>query len=187
LTPVHDLIPQHWTFTQSARRAVSRLARALTLGVMLALSATSLLIAACGGSGGEPRQPPPARRASDPEQSQIRLASYHVRLAARNEIPPTRTGANGNAQLRINAAKDEMCWQISGLGEITDPLFAYLERGGARQNGPIVIPLGHTYRPAGCQTQLAPALLARIERHTADYYLNITTPQQPLGAARGQL
>lgn len=150
-----------------------------------ALAALVLALAGCAGApAGEPPPPRPAKPASNPFQADVTARSYTLNLAG----TPARTrSASAAATLAITAARDQVCWKITRLAGVPAPQFAYIHRGGPGTSGPVVIPLGTRYRPAGCVTEVAPALLAGIEARPADYYLAIHDQAHPQGAIRGQL
>jgi hypothetical protein len=158
-------------------------ARTATRAVLLACALT-LAPAACDSTPASPAPPAPGTPAPNPYQAHVRARSYAIHLA------PASTGTRGGsaaAAITITAPRDQLCWTITGLAGVPAPLFAHIHRGTSGSNGPVVVPLGTRYQPAGCARGIAPALLAAIEARPAGYYLAIHTRAQPLGAVRAQL
>ncbi len=138
-------------------------------------------------AGPPPSPPPPASPAPNPFQRHVTAATFTLTLTGRNAIPPAAQQSLASAAVDIKGPGDQVCWKISRLHGVPAPLYAYIHRGHAGTAGPVVIPLGGSYAPAGCITGVAPALLAQIERHPRGYYLAIHNRQHPAGAVRAQL
>lgn len=143
------------------------------------------LVLAVAGSGcgatptGAP--PPPARPAIDPAQARIQNRTYSVSLIGAGG------SVRGSTLIRIDSSRDEVCWAFSALVGVPAPLYAHIHRGVAAVAGPIVIPLGGPYRPAGCMKDIGPGLLAQIESEPRAFYVNVHDAAHPAGAVRGQL
>jgi hypothetical protein len=157
-----------------------------TAGILLVTFV--LVLAGCTGGARPVVQPPPkpARPALNPFQADVRARAYTLRLAAATNA---RSGSSGSgaAVISIAAGRDRVCWNITRLSGVPEPLFAYIHQVGQGDSGPVVIPLGTGYQPAGCVAGVAPALLVEIEAHPSRYYLAIHNRAHPLGAIRGRL
>lgn len=112
-------------------------------------------------------------------------------LSGANEVPAI-PGSDliGTAQITINAARTELCWELdyTTTQQVTA---AHIHKGGAGVNGPVVFgffnpPPSTVVVNQGCRSG-DPALLADIANHPGDYYANIHTSVHSGGAARGQL
>jgi CHRD domain len=146
-----------------------------------------LLLSGCGGgSPAVPPQPKPAKPAVNPFQAYVRAHAFALTLtpAAKARSGP---GPSAAAVINIAAGSDRVCWNVTRLSGVADPMFAYIHRANGSDSGPVVIPLGAGYKPSGCVTSVAPALLADIEAHPGHYYLAIHNRAHPLGAIRGSL
>ena len=95
---------------------------------------------------------------------------------------------SGTAELRIDAAKGELCYVIR-VADIEPARLAHIHKAPAgKAGGPIVF----MFEPPtsgmseGCQS-IAPALAAELLSTPAEFYVNIHNPQYPGGAIRGQL
>jgi predicted Ser/Thr protein kinase len=112
--------------------------------------------------------------------------SYHVMLSgdmsmqAGSSMPKPGTGT---ADVTITGTK--ICWTFKLTG-VDQPTVAHIHQGKSNQSGAVVVPLGGTYKPAGCTTassKTAKAILA----NPSGYYANVHTVKYPDGAVRGQL
>lgn len=162
----------------------SRTARPPLTSLALAAALVLALAGCAAAPAREPAPPRPARPAANPFQADVTARSYTLNLAG---TPARARGVSAAATLAITAARDQVCWKITRLAGVPAPKFAYIHRGGPGTSGPVVIPLGTGYRPTGCVTDVAPALLAGIEARPAGYYLAIHDQAHPQGAIRGQL
>ena len=150
-----------------------------------------LIAAGCSGAAHQasplPSPPPPASPARNPFQRSVAARAFTLTLTGANAVPPAAGHSFGAAAVDIGGPGDRVCWKISGLHGVPAPLYAYIHRGQAGTAGPVVVPLGAGYAPAGCVTGIAPALLVQIERRPGGYYLAIGDRQHPAGAVRAQL
>ena len=148
---------------------------------------TALVIAGCASQpASRPNPPPPAKAAVNPFQARIKARSYHLRLAAWGR-PAASSQRTASAVLTIARRRDEVCWRFTAMRGVTTPLFADVHRGSGGAPGPVVIQLGTTFRPSGCVTGVAPAMLTAIENRPAGYYLTVADRAHPLGAIRAHL
>ena len=161
--------------------------RTARTAAQLLLPACMLVLAGCTVAAARTPLPPPHRPAGNPYQAGVRARAYTVALTAAALPGTAARDASATAAISIAAARDEVCWSITALSHVPSPLFAYIHRGTRGSSGPVVVPLGSQYRPSGCVTGIAPALLTRIEARPGAYYLAIHNRAEPLGAVRGQL
>jgi PBP1b-binding outer membrane lipoprotein LpoB len=150
------------------------------------LAAAAIVLAGCGGEG-HPAAPSPAKPAANAAQAHVTGQTYAARLASNNETPRTTIRATAIATITIAPRRDDLCWRITKITGVPTPSNAYIQRGRASTTGSIVIALNPSYRTAGCVSAIAPVLLSKIEAHPDGYYMEIYSPQHPLGAVRGQL
>jgi hypothetical protein len=127
--------------------------------------------------------------AGDSNDNSERELTAHFKGA--NEVPPIPgSDLMGTAQVTINLATSELCWEL----EYTTSLqvtAAHIHRGVAGMNGPVVFgffnpPPSTVPVNEGCRSG-NPALLADIAAHPGNYYVNLHTTAHPGGEARGQL
>ena len=93
---------------------------------------------------------------------------------------------SGLVVLRLSTSKGTVCWQFSAVKNIAKPLQAHIHKGAKGVSGPIVVPLGASYKAKGC-TKAAKGLIEKIETSPNAYYVNIHNAKYPAGAIRGQL
>jgi hypothetical protein len=110
-----------------------------------------------------------------------------AKLKGANEAP-VKGDPNGSGVvvLHLSTAKGRACWQFSHVTKIATPTQAHVHKGRKGASGPIVIPLGATYRAKGCRTA-SKTLIEAIETNPNRYYVNIHNAKYPAGAIRGQL
>lgn len=166
-------------------------ARIAVPAFLTALAVPVLALAGCSARSAhhfsEPPPPPPATPAANPFQHRVTGRGFTIALAGENDVPAAGGHSSAAAAVTIHRANDRVCWTVTRLTGVPAPLYAYIHRGSAGAAGPVVIPLGARYAPAGCVTGVAPALLVQIEAHPRGYYLAIHNRQYPAGAVRGQL
>ena len=156
--------------------------RLVAAGLLAALSATALV----AGAGAQP----PART------SVVPLASgLFAQMRGANELHPA--GARGAGDLNGYGAfaatvrgTRGFCYGYT-VNNIARPTMAHIHRGGARVNGPVVLPLrvppiGTGSAVTGCQA-VDPALISQIRATPGAFYVNVHSPEFPGGAIRGQL
>ena len=93
---------------------------------------------------------------------------------------------SGTASVTIDPAAPQVCYEVSS--SLKDASMAHIHKGAAGVSGPVVVPFtnptdGKTKGCAPVSRAVADDLLA----HPSDYYVNVHTPQFPMGAIRGQL
>jgi CHRD domain-containing protein len=157
---------------------------------MLFVVAVALALAACGGakkastSSTSRTLPPGATTLSAPPPA-AKPHSYRLKLTGGGETPAGAPGGSGIALISIKPP-GEVCWQFSALNNVIAPTAAHIHHGLPGTSGPIVIPLGGTFKPAGCVKGIAPQLLAIIELNPQRFYVNVHNAKFPGGAVRAQ-
>jgi hypothetical protein len=110
-----------------------------------------------------------------------------AKLKGANEAPvkgdPNGTGL---VVLHLSTRKGTACWQFSHVANIAKPTQAHIHKGRKGTSGPVVVPLGATYKAKGCRTA-SKSLIEAIETNPNRYYVNIHNARYPGGAIRGQL
>jgi hypothetical protein len=108
------------------------------------------------------------------------------KLAGKNETPKGAPAGSGIVTIHLNAKKGTVCWAFKGVRGFDRPTAAHIHRGRPGVAGPIVVPFGARYKPAGC-TKASARLIGAIEEHPNAYYVNVHSAKYPGGAIRGQL
>ncbi len=166
--------------------------------LLLCLAAVAVAVAGCGSSKTQTASAPPASTASTSQTPPpgattltapppaARARTYRLKLAGAAETPAGAPSGSGIAVLSIKPP-NEVCWQFSELKNVSAPTAAHIHHGLPGTSGPIVIPLGGTYKPAGCVKGIARQLLAVIELNPRRFYVNVHNAKYPSGAVRSQL
>lgn len=131
------------------------------------------------------------------------MKTFRAILRGRNEVPPVRTVATGNATFRLNQACSALRFTlvVRNIARVTQ---AHIHLGRRGENGPIVVTLfgpskfGISVRRGVIRGVATNAdlegplrgrtlrdLIAEIERGNA--YVNVHTLQNPNGELRGQI
>jgi hypothetical protein len=111
--------------------------------------------------------------------------TYEVKLSGHSETPPKPNGG-GTARITIKGAKQQVCWQFHLVG-VVHPAVAHIHVGRAGAPGPIIIPLGAAYTPAGCVNAVPAPEIEMIVAGPAKFYVNVHNQRYLNGAVRGQL
>jgi CHRD domain len=111
-------------------------------------------------------------------------------LSGANEVPAA-TGSDlmGTAKVTINLGQSELCWDLDYTTATQHVVAAHIHHAAAGTAVSPLIPFFNsaaTRADSGCKS-VAPAVLADIVAHPADYYVNVHTIEHPSGAGRGQL
>jgi hypothetical protein len=109
--------------------------------------------------------------------------SLHATLTGNAETPKGDSDGRGTAEIKINGK--QVCWELT-VSKIGKPNAAHIHKGKAGVAGPVVVPLGATYKAKGC-TQSTAALARAILAKPGSYYVNVHNAKYPGGAVRGQL
>ena len=113
----------------------------------------------------------------------IEKNSLHATLSGKVEVPKGDLDGRGTAEIKITGAK--VCWELKPA-KIGTPTAAHIHKGGPGKAGPVVVPMGATYKSKGCTTATM-TVAAAIQRNPGRYYVNIHNAKYPAGAVRGQL
>ena len=118
------------------------------------------------------------------EQAMSPVVSAKLKGSA--EVPKGDPNGTGLVILHLNAKKATACWDFKGVARIGKPTAAHIHKGRKGVAGPVVVPLGATYKAKGCQKSTK-ALIGAIETNPNRYYVNVHNARYPAGAIRGQL
>jgi hypothetical protein len=110
-------------------------------------------------------------------------------LEGRNEVPGG--AGDGQALALIGLQGNTLSYTIRTSGIIGIPTQAAIHAGGPGVDGPVVVPLFTTARPAGVGsgtvTVTDPAVLDALRANPGGFYADLSTAIFPGGAARAQL
>jgi hypothetical protein len=109
--------------------------------------------------------------------------SVHATLSGKVEVPKGDQDGTGTAEIKITGKK--VCWELK-TAKITKPNAAHIHKGKAGKAGPVVVPLGATYKAKGCTTT-SMANANAISTTPGSFYVNVHNAKYPGGAVRGQL
>jgi CHRD domain len=109
--------------------------------------------------------------------------SLHATMIGRAETPNGDPNGRGTAEIKINGR--QVCWELT-VRNIARPNAAHIHKGKAGVAGPVVVPLGATYKAKGC-TRTTAAIARAILARPGAYYVNVHNAKYPAGAVRGQL
>jgi hypothetical protein len=109
-----------------------------------------------------------------------------AKLKGSNETPKGDPDGTGLVILHLSTTKGTACWEFKGVSKIGKPTASHIHKGRKGVAGPVVIPLGTTYKAKGCQKASKP-LIEAIETNPNRYYVNVHNKRYPAGAIRGQL
>ena len=115
-------------------------------------------------------------------------------LTGKKEVSPTGERGEGDLNGRGSFSGvfdgNELCYGLT-VKRTEDPIAAHIHVGSRRVAGDVVIPLEHPTSSPGASSDCVevddPALVRRIQRNPARFYVNIHTPDFEGGAVRGQL
>ena len=107
-------------------------------------------------------------------------------LSGKNEVPKGSPTGSGLAVVHFDGTKRTVCWTFAKVAKIGTPTAAHIHKGKARTAGPVVVPLGASYKTKGC-TKASAKVIGAIEEHPGSYYVNVHTAKYPAGAIRGTL
>jgi hypothetical protein len=161
-----------------------RLAGGIGAGIAAAAALGTLAISAASASSEDatPGITVPGSSAGAP-------ATLVASLEGRNEVSP---GApQGQALELIGIQGNTLSYSVSWRG-IGTPTEADIHAGSRGVNGPVVVPLFTTPRPAdgfasGTVTVTDPAVLDALRSNPQGFYTDVRTTEFPNGAARAQL
>jgi hypothetical protein len=109
-------------------------------------------------------------------------------MSAEEEVPkPGPPGGKGTGTFIIDADEGEVCYDISYSG-IERPTAGRIHQGARGANGPVAVDLDlATKGNKGCVTGADEQVLVAMAENPDGYYVNLSTPDYPDGAVRGQL
>ena len=110
--------------------------------------------------------------------------TFQIPLSTSAEVPKSvAVASSGTAEITIDGPK--VCWSFQLKG-VDKPTFAHIHLGDATVSGPVVVPLGESFKSSDCTTSTR-AVTSAILRDPAGYYANVHSLKYPDGAVRGQL
>ena len=117
-----------------------------------------------------------------------RKVELDAELSAENEVPPSGTGASGEAEIELDPRRGRVCVEVEAEDLAGDVVAGHIHVGGAGVNGGVVVDLGvDSAEFEDCVDGVDPVLIRAIARNPAGYYINIHTTAVPSGEIRGQL
>jgi hypothetical protein len=157
------------------------------IGAVLAAAAASGTLAVSAASANSDVTPPAGITVpGDPTAAPAVLVAS---LEGRNEV--TGGATDGQALELIGLQGNTLSYSVSWRG-IGTPTEAHIHAGVRGADGPVVVPLFTTPRPAGgfasgTVTVTDPALLAALRSDPGGFYADLHATEFPGGAARAQL
>ena len=110
-----------------------------------------------------------------------------AKLTGKAEAPKKGEEAgSGLAVIHLNANKGTVCWSFKNVEGVVKPTAAHIHKAPKGKAGPVVVPLGGTYKANGC-TKASKKTITAIESKPNAFYVNIHNKEYPDGAIRGQL
>ncbi len=157
------------------------------IGAVLAAAAASGTLGIGAASANSDVTPPAG--ITVPGDATAAPAVLVASLEGRNEVGAGAT--DGQALELIGLQGNTLSYSVTWRG-IGTPTGADIHAGGRGADGPVVVPLFTTPRPAGgfasgTVTVTDPALLAALRSDPGGFYTDLRTPEFPGGAARAQL
>ncbi len=119
--------------------------------------------------------------------SHDRKVELEAELSSDNEVPPSGTGARGEAEVELDARHGQVCVEIEAEGLAGDVVAGHIHVGPAGVNGPVVVNLGVDSADFEACVKADPGLIRTIARNPGGYYVNVHTTVVPSGEIRGQL
>ena len=117
-----------------------------------------------------------------------RKVELEAELSSANEVPPSGTGAEGEAEVELDPRRGRVCVEIEADELAGDVVAGHIHVGPAGVNGGVVVNLGvDSAEFEDCVDGIDPGLLRAIARNPSGYYVNIHTTAVPSGEIRGQL
>jgi CHRD domain len=107
-------------------------------------------------------------------------------MTGRAETPRGTPLGRGEVKVTLNTVTGKVCWKFELQKIDGKPTAAHIHKGGRGVAGPVVVPFGTAYKPAGC-TKAAPSLVKAILADPSGYYVNVHNLKHPAGALRTQL
>jgi len=111
-------------------------------------------------------------------------------MTGAQEVPMGDTHASGSATITLYPKTHKICYSLSVKHLKGKAVAAHIHKAAMGKAGGVVVPLtppGANGRSVGCATKVAASLIASIEKHATQYYVNVHSTKYTLGAVRGQL
>ncbi len=125
-----------------------------------------------------------------PAAAAAKPVHLHAKLKGKTEVPgPGDSDGRGNAELRLNAKKGKVCYEIT-TRRIDGASAAHIHAGKKGVSGDVVVSLfagNGGSRLEGCATEVPKATIKDITRKPGRFYVNVHNSDFPNGAVRGQL
>jgi Cu/Zn superoxide dismutase len=115
--------------------------------------------------------------------------AFAINLVGETESPAGDPVGTGTATVRVRRGQGQVCFTLGAENIALPAAGAHIHRGGAGENGGIVVQLrapGASGRSSGC-VAAARGLVARLLSSPDAYYVNVHTTEFPGGAIRAQL
>jgi hypothetical protein len=115
--------------------------------------------------------------------------AFTINLVGETETPAGDPVGTGTATVRLRRGQGQVCFSIRAQNITLPSVGAHIHRGGAGENGGIVVPLrapGENGQSSGC-VGAARSLVAQILSSPDGFYVNVHTTEFPAGAIRAQL
>ena len=117
-----------------------------------------------------------------------RTVELEADLSSANEVPPSGTGADGEAEIEINVRKGKLCVEVEADDLAGQVVAGHIHVGAAGTNGGVVVDLGvNSDDFERCIKGIDKSILRAIVKNPSGYYVNIHTTAVPSGEIRGQL
>jgi hypothetical protein len=163
------------------------------MSMRYAIVCMSLSALALGVTSGCERAetPTPAEETPPAESAAVPMgpaATLTASLSGPAEVPtPGDPDGTGTAQVRIDAAKGEVCYELT-VENIQAASAAHIHAGAAGVAGGVAVPLDAPAQGSAknCAT-VEPKVAQDIVENAANYYVNVHNAEFPQGAVRGQL
>ena len=127
-------------------------------------------------------------RADDNDRDDDAGRELEAELSSENEVPPSGTGATGEAEVTLNQGRRRICVEIEAEDLAGDVVAGHIHAGPAGVNGGVVVDLGvNSADFEACINGVDRDLIRDIRQNPEDYYINIHTTAVPSGEIRGQL
>lgn len=155
-----------------------------TTPIPVALAASALFVAGCGGSGSSSTASgSKAAGAAIPGPVKI----YRTKLSGGAEPNHGAPSGTGDAIIAIHTNSD-LCWRFAHLHGFSGATSARIYNAPHGRSGKPVVSLsrGRRLHHQGC-VRVNPAMISSIESKPQDYYVSIHSAQYPAGAVRAQL
>jgi hypothetical protein len=114
-----------------------------------------------------------------------RVKTISANLTASALAPKSSWAASGKVSVTLDAKAGKACWKIS-VKPSAKLFSAHIHRGKPGKNGPVVIPLGDSWKPSGCVVAPSKAIAA-VAASPKGYYVDVHSKKHIDGLVRGQL